>query len=245
MAQTRLGDLTIWQPRTGYRFSMDSVLLASFASPLKGRVADLGAGCGVLGVLLSRRGLAGPFLALELDAAAAACCTRNFALHGLAGQVLNHDLTQPHPALAGGAFALVISNPPFGRLGHGRVPPDPARAAARHELTVSAEQLLAVAARLLKAKGRLALCAPPRRLPELLAALPPLRLAPRRLRLVHGRQGRAASLALIEAVKDGGVQLTVEPPLTVYGEGQVYRDEVARYYNELTGSGAAGEGREE
>ncbi len=231
----RLGELSLAQPDRGYRFSIDSVLLAAFASPRRGQVADLGAGCGVLDVLLARRGVGGPFLAVEIDPLAGRCCQLNFEAFALPGQVLIHDLREPHPLLSPGAHALVVSNPPFGRPGAGRIPPEPARARARHELEINAPEMLTVAARLLKNHGRLALCAPPRRLPELFAALAAQRLAPQRLRLVHGRAGLPAKLALIEAVKDGGDELRVEPPLTIYGEGQAYAEEVAAIYRELTG----------
>ena len=47
--------LVIRQPERGYRFSIDSVILAGFAAPLcRGTVLDLGTGCGVLLLLLSR-----------------------------------------------------------------------------------------------------------------------------------------------------------------------------------------------
>ena len=229
----RLGRLSLWQPRQGYRFSIDSLLLAAFVPAASGAVADLGAGCGVLCLLLEARGLAGPFTAVELDPLAAHCCRRNFQDAGLAGQVLEHDLRQEHPALTSGGFALVVSNPPFGRAGHGRLPPDPARAAARHELTLEADQLWARASRLLAPGGRLAMCLPPHRLPQAFQGLEMRRLAPKRLRLVHGREGRPASLALIEAVKDGGQHLVVEPPLLVYGQGQAHTPEVTALYASL------------
>lgn len=229
----RLGRLVLRQPLEGYRFSIDSVLLAAFAPAAPGPVADLGAGCGLLCLLLADRGLSGPFCAVELDPMAAACCRHNFQAAGLGGQALEHDLTQDHPALPAGGFALVISNPPFGRPGQGRLPPHPGRAAARHELTLKAPNLWARAARLLQPGGRLALCLPPRRLAEALAGLLEHRLAPKRLRLVHGRASRPASLALIEAVKGGGQHLLVEPPLVVYGQGQAYTPEVAAIYANL------------
>lgn len=231
----QLGRHRIWQPARGYRFSIDSVLLADFAPRVRGPVADLGAGCGVLCLLLAARGMKGPFTAVELDPLAAECCRRNFAQAGLEGVVLEQDLARPAPELSSGGFALVISNPPFTRRGHGRVPPDPARARARHELSLEAPVLWESAARLLPPGGRLALCCPPARLDEVLAGLAGARLRPKRLRLVHGRLERPASLALVEAAKDGRPQLTVEPPLVVYGRGQEYSPQTAAIYQRLCG----------
>ncbi len=215
---------------------MDSVLLAAFASPARGPVADLGAGCGVLAVLLAARGLAGPYVAVEIDPLAAACCGRNLERAGVDGRVLTHDLASPHSDLAAGSFALVVTNPPFGRPGEGRLPPDPARARARHRLALDEDALWDAAARLLMLRGRLALCWPPSRLPRALAGLQSAGLAPRRLRLVHGRAGLPAKIALIEAVKHGGEELSVEPPLIVYADqSQDYGPETAAIYRRLCG----------
>lgn len=228
-----LGRFEFLQPRRGYRFSIDSVLLAAFAGRARGPVVDLGAGCGVLCVLLASAGCRGPFLAVELDQLAARCCRENLAAAGLAGKAIQADLTQPHPDLGPGAFRLAVSNPPFFREGSGRLPPDPSRARARHELSLEAADLWERASRLLERGGRLVCCWPPARLVEALAGLEAARLAPKRLRLVHGRLERPARLALIEAVKDGGVQLNVEPPLAVYGRGRAYTPEVRAIYDAL------------
>jgi tRNA1(Val) A37 N6-methylase TrmN6 len=234
-SKDRLGRHTLEQPTQGYRFSIDSVLLAAFAPRVSGPVADLGAGCGVLCVLLAAKGLAGPFSALEIDEMALECCGRNFTRAQVPGRVLAHDLCQPHPGLAAGSFALVVSNPPFGRPGHGRISPQPSRARARHELALKADDLWQRAAELLPPGGCLTLCWPPSRLPQALAGLEAHRLTPKRLRLVHGRADLPAKLALIEAKKDGGPQLEVEPPLIVFAQGQEYTPEVAAIYLELCG----------
>lgn len=228
-----LGRRSFWQPAKGYRFNIDSVLLADFATPAQGPVADLGSGCGVLCVLLAARGLAGPFSAVEIDPLATGCCERNFARAGLTGEVLTHDLSQPHPELKPGSFALVVTNPPFGQPSRGRLSPDPVRARARHELALTAEDLWQRAKELLAPGARLALCWPPNRLPQALAGLTDHGLAPRRLRLVHGRVELPAKIALIEAVKDGGEELRVEPPLIIYAQGQEYGPEVAAIYRKL------------
>lgn len=229
----RLGRFRLRQPAHGYRFSIDSVLLAHFAPTVSGPVADLGAGCGVLCVLLAGRGLPGPFTAWEMDPLAARCCRDNFAAAGLDGRVVEHDLGRDHPELEPGAFRLVVSNPPFGRKGAGRLPPEPSRARARHELNLEPQRLWSLAGQLLPAGGRLALCWPPARLVGLMGALPECGLMPKRLRLVHGRADRPASLALLEAVKGGREELSVLPPLVIYGQGQEYTSEVAGIYQAL------------
>lgn len=79
----------------------------------------------------------------------------------------------------------------------------------------------------------MALCWPPARLVEALSGLDAVGLRPQRLRLVHGREGKPARLALIEAVKQSKTYLEVEPPLIVYAESQTYTSEVQGLYNSL------------
>ena len=231
----RLGSLEFSQPATGYRFSIDSVLLAGFVRSRNGAAADLGAGCGVVSVLLNKSGLSGPFSAVELNALAAECCRENFSRYQVPGQVLCQDLTRLGETLPAQGYRLVVSNPPFYAVGSGRLPTDEARAKARHDLAVSPGSLCAAAARLLGKGGVFTLCFNPARLVRLLGRLAANGLAPKRLRMVHGRAHKPARLVLLEAVKGGGEGLTVEPPLVVYGDGQNYSAEVAAMYDRLCG----------
>ncbi|MDR1396703.1 MAG: methyltransferase [Desulfarculales bacterium] len=214
MELTRLGGLGIYQPQAGYRFSIDSILLAFFAPLALGRIADLGSGCGILPLLLARRGVKGPFTAVEMDTVSARCCQINLA--HLPASVLEHDMCMPHVALPAGGFKMVIANPPFGQPGRGRISLQKSKASARHQLKLTWEQLWRVAAGLLPPQGKLILCLPPRCLVQAFAGMEKYNLVPKRLRLVHGRGELPAKIALLEAVKDAGMELRVEPPFILY-----------------------------
>jgi tRNA1Val (adenine37-N6)-methyltransferase len=235
VTRDRLGGLCFTQPKEGYRFSIDSVLLADFIKARKGPVADLGAGCGVLGVLLWQKGLAGPYTGVELDELAARCCQENYHSHQVPGRVLNQDLTLAHAELKPGHYSLVVSNPPFTRAGGGKAPSQSARARARHELALDTPALCQAAARLLPKGGCFTLCFPPSRLCGMLKELGGSGLEPKRMRLVHGRKQKPASLVLLETRRGGNEGLVVEPPLYVYGQGQNYTSETASIYDRLCG----------
>ena len=67
------GALSVVQPRDGYRFSVDSILLARFATARsRDRVLELGAGCGVISLVIA--------------ATARNHCTRNSAADGATGR---------------------------------------------------------------------------------------------------------------------------------------------------------------
>ncbi len=221
------------QPRRGYRFSIDAPLLAHFLRPAPGeRVLDLGAGCGVVGVLLAL-GAPGTWLTLmEIQPELAELACRNVALNGLSGRVgvTLGDLRADSCPVPGG-FDAIACNPPYRPLGAGRLGPDRQRNQARHELNCTLAEWTGAASRWLKPTGRLAVVFPVWRLGPLMAALGEAGLAPARLRLVHARPRGVGRLALVEArpARPGAwPELAVEPPLWVHGErGQAWSDEVA------------------
>lgn len=161
------------QPRRGYRFNVDALLLADFAAhmtePPPLSAADLGAGCGVVGLLLARRWPPPATLRLvELQPELAELARHNCRQNGLARRVsvVEADLRQTEH-WSDGAVDLVVSNPPFFPRGSGRPSPNPQVARARHELTCTLEQLLAAIHRGLRPGGRWALIFPAHRLAEL------------------------------------------------------------------------------
>lgn len=70
-----------------------------------------------------------------------------------------------------GMFDVAVANPPFYRVGSGRISGDPVRAAARHELNGTIEELLKAAHQLLVGGGRFALVFPVERLRDLELAI--------------------------------------------------------------------------
>lgn len=227
------GRLRLWQPRKGYRFSVDALLLAHFASDgradAEGEAADLGAGCGVVGLALA---LACPRLRVslvELGGRLAALARLNVAGNALSDRVAVHeaDLRRPKGSLPEGGLALVVSNPPFRAAAAGRPSPDPERARALTELTVTLEDLVAASARLLGPAGALAVIYPPERLAELFAACGRAGLRPIRLRAVHPLPGEPARRVLLEARKGSRSPLVVEPPLVVHEAQGRYSAEAA------------------
>lgn len=223
------GALTLFQPRAGYRFAVDALLLADFAPVAPGRtVLDLGSGVGVIALVLARKMASGRVLAVEVQPRLAECARLNARSNpeGRLVQVLEMDWNALTPAHCGGPVDLIVCNPPYRELGSGRVNPEEEQAVARHEFRGSAASAAKTAARLLAPGGRLAVIYPAVRLVSLMAALRAAGLEPKRLRMVHSRAGEKARLVLLEARLGSGEELDVMPPLYVYGPGRDYTDEV-------------------
>ena len=221
-------DLMLRQPRHGYRFSLDALLLADFAAARPGSLAvDLGTGCGVVALMLARKMGRGRVTAVEIQPGLAALARENIATN--AGAVEMDVLETDWREITGAVFKppadLVVCNPPYRRLGSGRINPNPEAAAARHELLGRLDSACQAAARILGKGGHLTLVYPAVRLSRLFTDVAAAGFAPKRLRLVHSRAGESAVLALMEARLEGGESLAVLPPLCVYGPGREYTDE--------------------
>ncbi len=227
------GRVRILQKRDGYRFSMEPILLANFASPLRGgRVIDLGTGSGVIPVILAMRGEAREVVGLEVVEKLADMASRSVRINGLEEKVriLRGDYRDVAALFPPQSFDHAISNPPYHPPGSGSVSPSPLRAQARHELSGSVEAVIEAARYLVKTKGRLWLTYPPARLVSLLACLRRHGFEPKRLRMVHGRKALPACMALLESVLGGKEGLEVLSPLILYRNGNAYTEELEGIY---------------
>ena len=193
--------------------STDSFLLGSFPKLRKGdRVCDLGAGMGLLGLLLWAREPSVKLTAVELQPDACDLCRRNYDANGIDGTVLQADLrdrTQLPPA---GSCDLVICNPPYFAPNSGFTAAGE-RGTARSELTATLDEIYAAAAWLLPTGGRFVLVYRAERLPELFETAKRHQLEPKRLQLVQNDVTNVPRMFLLECKKDANPGLQVEPVL--------------------------------
>ena len=214
-------DLRLVQPRHGYRFSLDPLLLADFAGVRPGeRAVDLGTGCGVLALLLARLEGSCFVTGVEFQPAMAQIAARNIIMNDLAHrvEVVSDDVISLKARFPVDSFDLVVSNPPYRRPGTGKVSPRAGRDDARHETSATLADFLAAAKFLVKPSGRICFIYHTCRLAELMAQAALQKLGVLRLRMVHGNSTAPARMFLVELVKGRVGELRVEPPLMVRGE---------------------------
>ncbi len=226
-------DLRIIQPRHGYRFSVDPLLLADFAGVRKSeRVVDLGTGCGVLPLLLARRDASSLITGIEFQPAMAGIAQRNVRANGLDGsiEIVAADVVSLKSRFPVSTFDLVVSNPPYRRVGTGKVSPRAGRDEARHETTAVLADFLSAAKYLVKESGRICFIYHTCRLAELMVQAAEQKLAPLRLRMVHGNPQAPARMFMVELRKGRSGEMQVEPPLMVRGDDGGYSEEKLRIY---------------
>ncbi len=218
--QLRYGGLQLIQHRRGYRFSLDPVLLAHFATIKPHEVVlDMGCGCGVIALLLAQMYVDIEVLGVEIQAAQAQRAWRSVCLNALEERIRieNTDVCQwiPTPPVV---FDRVVCNPPFRSPRNGRISAGDERSISRHEICGTLEDFIRAAARLMRSGGTLSMVHLPERLVDIVSVMRTCGLEPKRVRMVHSRRGEQARLLLIEARRGAGQGMVVESPLYVYAD---------------------------
>jgi tRNA1Val (adenine37-N6)-methyltransferase len=224
------GRIKLYQSRTGYRFSLDALLLVYFVTVKTGaRIVDLGTGNGVIPLALATLYPSIEVTGIELQPRMVERARRNITQNELQSRIkiVHGDVRNPNQIAGGGDFDAAVCNPPYRKSTSGRLSVNHERQMARHEIAGALEEFVRAAALLLRAKGSLAMVYPAVRSVDLLTAMRHAGIEPKRLRIVHSFRGAKASLVLVEGIKGGRSGLGVLPPLIVYRADKTYSDEVA------------------
>jgi len=228
-------DIRLYQSRGGYRFSVDSLLLYDFVNLKRvNSIADLGAGSGIVGILLAKKYPDSHITLFELQDSLIRLAEKNVVQNCLEDrvEVIRCDLRTLHAMpLKPHIYDLVVSNPPFRRLKSGRLNIEDEKAIARHEIKMRLHELIDAASFFLNTKGRFCIIYHPYRLSELINTLKERGLEPKRLRFVHSNVSSEAKMILLEAIKGGRGGLKVEKPFYIYKENGSYTDEMNGIYN--------------
>ncbi|MDD4564506.1 MAG: tRNA1(Val) (adenine(37)-N6)-methyltransferase [Eubacteriales bacterium] len=229
------GDLRLIQKPGNFCYGIDAVLLATFAEVIKyGKVIDLGAGTGVIPLILSHRTEAAEIVGVEVQKDSYERGLRNVALNNLGDRVIliHGDIKElAEKKLAGKhSFDAVITNPPYIKDGGGIKNKEEARTIARHETTAKLSDFISVASFLLKERGDFYMIHRPSRLVDISILCRRYNLEPKKLRLVSPNRDTAPNLLLIHCVKYGMPELKFLAPLYVYQEDGSYTSEIMNLY---------------
>ncbi len=208
--------ITVLQPRNGYRFSIDSLLLADFVRSRRGDYfLDIGTGCGIIALILAKRDHSIKVAAIEIQRDLTEIALENVHLNCLDGQieVYGEDLIRVPEMFPAGQFDHVVANPPYRSSASGRLCKNPQENLARHEILTDLGQILSVTRYALHPGGRVSLIYPADRIVRLLSHMHELGLEPKRLEMVHPDPTSQARLVLVEGCKDSGEEIRVLPPI--------------------------------
>jgi tRNA1Val (adenine37-N6)-methyltransferase len=229
------GKLTVCQPKDGYRFSIDAVLLAGLAKTgRQDRIIDLGTGCGVVPLIVAFRNVEIQLTGIEIQPELAALASRNVQSNSLSGRVriVEGDYREVSRLFEPGSWDVVLSNPPYRREVAGRINPNLQRAIARHELAGSVDDVFAAGKFLLRKGGRLSVIYPAQRLDHLMLVAHRHGFSAKVLTMIHSDVLGPGRLVFLECRKNGGNELYVSPPFFVYEPDGNYTQAMRAFYNE-------------
>ncbi|MCB1336985.1 MAG: methyltransferase [Maritimibacter sp.] len=231
------GQVSLMQPREGYRAGVDPVFLAaSVAARADESVLDLGCGAGAAALCLGRRVAGLRLVGVERQPDYAELARMNAFDNEIDLDVYTADLAQLPAEVKEDSFDHVIMNPPYHLRERSTTSADAGREAALFEDTPLAAWIDA-ATRRLKPRGHLTLIQKAERLPEILAGMDD-RLGSVLVKPLSPREGRAAVLVLVQARKGGRGAFRMAAPLVLHegaehlGDKESYRPDVAAILRE-------------
>ncbi len=213
------GRLKVRQLKSGYRFSIDSVILAHLTQLRAGeRVLDIGAGCGIISLILACQYPDIRIYGIEIQPDMAVIAARNISENKLENRVfiVNQDIRTVTPEDVSGCVDVVVCNPPHFEANSGRVNPDPRVAIARHEIKMTLDDLICAAARMLKRNGRLIVFYPAGRATDIICQMRDAGIEPKKTVMIFSRPGENAIRIMVEGVKGGRAGMTWGPPFYIY-----------------------------
>ena len=230
------GTLKIHQSRFGYRFNLDSLILAHFVH-LKARSVnlDLGCGNGIIALILACRYGLSRWHGLEVQDRLAALAQKNVMRNGLERRVIiDHGDARDIKKIYGlHTFDHIVFNPPYRKVNSGRINPLPEKAIARHEISGSLARFLAAARYVLKPKGCVFTIYPASRMVELISLFRKNAIEPKRMRPVFSDALTNAEFVLVEGRGESREELKMEPPLYIYERPGKYTPAMKQIFSEL------------
>jgi tRNA1(Val) A37 N6-methylase TrmN6 len=219
------GRLVLLQPKRGHRVGTDGALLAAAAGTLEGRIVDVGAGVGAVGLALAQRNPLASVDLVELDPELAALAERNAAQNGLEARtrVLRLDVLNPRERREAGLAepaSCVVTNPPFFDAATVRASPDQGK--ARAHVLAGAEggaglaDWIQASLAILAPGGRFVMIHRPEALGVILGAIGN-RLGALALLPVHPTIGASAHRLLVSGVKGSKAPLRIAAGLVLHG----------------------------
>jgi tRNA1(Val) A37 N6-methylase TrmN6 len=223
--------IIIKQYEKGYRFSVDSPILADFVYEDDRRITylEIGTGTGIIPIIMSFfdkiNDKIDKIYAVELQESLYNLAKENIDLNNiLKVELINQDIRKIKTVMEPNTIDVVFSNPPFFEISNGRVNPNNEKFIARHEVSLNLEEILKASNYLLKPNGKLKLIYPVERLSSILITLNKYSYGTSKIINIFPKKGENAKLLLIEAIKGKKSTTKILPPIYINKNDREYSD---------------------
>ena len=221
--------IKIVQDSEGFKFSLDSVLLANFVTLNKStkKIMDIGSGNGIIPILLSLKTDA-HIDGVEIQREGYLNSLESIKLNKMDNiSVFNDDIKDFYKTLERDTYDVVVSNPPYFMGNIHNI--NEMKKIARHSLSLDYKDVIVISKKILKNNGLLSIVHRPENLMDILMFMRSNNIEPKKIRFVYPYKGKNANILLVEGAKNGKPGLKVMDPLYVYENGN-YTEEIKKYF---------------
>lgn len=196
--------MLLYQPQEGYCYNSDSVFLYDFIDSFnpKGKVLDVGAGCGVVGLLVARDNKKVELEAVEKQEAFIHYATTNARVNKIAYKMHEGSFLELDENTK---YDYIISNPPFYHDGASRSE-DEMLFNARYNINLPIKDFFKKVSQLLKPQSHFIFCYDASQFGLICAELDKVNLRVVDVQFVHPKIDKKASLVMLH-VKNGSKSL--------------------------------------
>lgn len=198
-----------------FKFSLDSMLLANFVNinMSDSKLLDFCTGNCPIPIILSNS--IKNIVAFEVQKEIYELGDESLKLNNINNvKLINDDIKNIGNYYEEGYFDIITCNPPYFKvIDSSRINDNIVKAIARHEILIKLEDIVSLAYKFLRDKGKLYIVYRPDRLMELLKLFDKYKFGVKKLQCCYNNSDSLSSMILIEAMKNGQDDLKILAPL--------------------------------
>ncbi len=219
--------MLLYQPESGYCYNSDSIFLYDFINFFKpkGDVLDVGAGCGIVGLLVARDNEKVRLEAVEKQAAFREYNKINARVNNIPLRLHEGDFLELE---SGKKYDYIISNPPFYPAGVQKSE-DEMLFHARYNINLPLEAFFKKVSQLLKPQSHFIFCYDATQFGLICEELAKVKMRVVDVQFVHPKSERTASLVMVHARNGSKSMMKVWPPFISF-EGSKPSKKVQELY---------------
>ncbi len=226
-------NMQIIQSSETFSFSVDALLLSDFVKLKKRdkKIMDLCSGNGIIPLLLSHR-TNRPIEAIEIQAQLCDMAERSFNINNKENQITIHnlDIKEVRNHFEHSTFDVITVNPPYFTNDQPLKHID-AASAARHEIHIDLNGIVAACRYLICNKGRLYMVHRAERSAEVFTSLHNNGFRVRRTQYVYNDENSSeAMFVVLEAIFNSKAYVDILPPFYIYKLDKTYSEEMLEVY---------------
>lgn len=215
-------NLKIVQPKCGYRFTSDSVILANFVKAKSdANVIEFCSGCGVISTLVLKKLNLKQIFGIELQPSLFALAQKSIKLNNLENKItfINDKIQNYLKYFKHEQFDVVVCNPPYYKVGSGAQNENQEINIAKNEIHLTLDEFLQISSTALKFGGNLYFCHNANRLFEIFINLKKFGLTPKEMFFSQGGEFANPTTVFIRAQKGARSGIKVFPNLITNKDG--------------------------